>query len=518
MNYLHGHGTRATPQTTKAKKGQRRNEAGGFVWTATPWQRLARILVLGSEGGSYYVSERKLTTQNVKCLRECIEEDGPRTVAEIRMISVAGRAPKNDAALFALANCISLGDKQTRRLAAEALPLVARTGTHLYHFVAYAEGLRGWGRTMRWAVSNWYNMRPLESLAFQAIKYRQRDGWSHRDLLRLAHPETATTHAAVYDWITHPSEPHLDKHALIAAFEAAQHPDCTAKQAAALVLGSRLPREALQTQHLNDPEVWHALVESGMPITAMIRNLPTMTRHGVLQGDSLRIVLETLRDAYRLKQARVHPMSLLIALSTYTAGQGRSRERQWVPMHQITDALDEAFYLSFGNVEGSGKRTLLAIDISGSMGYGHYLHGHGVAGSTLSPRMAAAALAMVHLHAEPQIEIVGIDSNIYGINISKRQRLDDVMKAIPQGGRTNLALPYLHANPVNGPEVFITHVGGPTTLIEVGAWRLLTVLPRDERREARAIACAMVANKWSINDPDDPLSSTWWASTQPRPT
>ena len=38
-------------------------------------------------------------------------------------------------------------------------------------------------------------------VAFQAIKYQSRDGWAHRDLLRLAHPVAASPfHGAVFDW------------------------------------------------------------------------------------------------------------------------------------------------------------------------------------------------------------------------------------------------------------------------------------------------------------------------------
>ena len=52
----------------------------------------------------------------------------------------------------------------------------------------FVEGFRGWGRALRRAVGGWYAARSPESLAYQAVKYRQRDGMTHRDLLRLAHP------------------------------------------------------------------------------------------------------------------------------------------------------------------------------------------------------------------------------------------------------------------------------------------------------------------------------------------
>jgi 60 kDa SS-A/Ro ribonucleoprotein len=64
-------------------------------------------------------------------------------------------------------------------------------------------GRRGWGRGLRRAVGNWYNGLPVEQLAFQAVKYQQRDGWSHRDALRLAHPQaTSERHDQVFHWLT----------------------------------------------------------------------------------------------------------------------------------------------------------------------------------------------------------------------------------------------------------------------------------------------------------------------------
>src|SRR5205823_3020438 len=104
--------------------------------------------------------------------------------------SDAGRAPKNDPAIFALAMCAKLGDEATRREAHRALEKTCRIGTHLFHFARDIEAFGGWGRGTRRAVAGWYTNMPAEKLAFQAVKYPSRDGWSHRDLLRLAHPKT----------------------------------------------------------------------------------------------------------------------------------------------------------------------------------------------------------------------------------------------------------------------------------------------------------------------------------------
>ncbi len=90
-----------------------------------------------------------------------------------------------------------------------------------------------------------------------------------------------------------------------------------------------------------------------------------------------------LGDAERIRRARVHPIAVLAALRTYASGRGARGRNEWRPVRQIVDALDAAFYTSFGNVEPTGKRLLLALDVSGSMESGQVA---GVPG--LTPRDA----------------------------------------------------------------------------------------------------------------------------------
>ena len=188
------------------------NSAGGFAWAVDDWTRLRRFLILGSEGGSYYAREQELTRGNAVAVARAIAADGPRAVREIVAISRDGRAPKNDPAIFALAMAAAADDEATRKLALDALPDVCRTGTHLFAFTRYVEQFRGWGRGLRRGVGAWYVGQSPDRLAYQAVKYRQRDGVTHRDVLRLAHPGAKTRagnprlpvtdeHARLFEWI-----------------------------------------------------------------------------------------------------------------------------------------------------------------------------------------------------------------------------------------------------------------------------------------------------------------------------
>src|SRR5205809_6439575 len=213
MSYLKRYGTRRVPQWAPIPASdQVPNSAGGFAWAVDVWTRLRRFLILGSEGGSYYASEHSLTRENAQAVEQAVAEDGARAVAEIVRVSREGRAPKNDPALFALALAAGAEDEPTRKAALDALAQVGRTGTHLFQFAVFVEGFRGWGRALRRAVGRWYASQAVDALAYQAVKYRQRAGVTHRDLLRLAHParrvgagnpalDVSDEHARLFEWI-----------------------------------------------------------------------------------------------------------------------------------------------------------------------------------------------------------------------------------------------------------------------------------------------------------------------------
>lgn len=92
MNYLKraAAAVETPPQSEPLNERQVQNSAGGYAFPVSIWTQLDRFLILGSEGGSYYATEQKLTVENVKIVAKCVKEDGLRTVARIVEISDAG--------------------------------------------------------------------------------------------------------------------------------------------------------------------------------------------------------------------------------------------------------------------------------------------------------------------------------------------------------------------------------------------------------------------------------------------
>jgi 60 kDa SS-A/Ro ribonucleoprotein len=523
INYARIFNRRVTPQSQPIPgSAQVRNSAGGYSWEVDDWTRFDRFLILGAEGGTYYIGERDLVKQNHDALVRCIKVDGVRAVNRIVEISNAGRAPKNDPAIFAMALVATHGNVEAKTLAFQYLGKVCRIGTHLFHFAEYVNALRGWGRGLRNAVGRWYVSREADDLAHQAVKYQQRDGWSHGDLLRLAHPKAPSIqHDAVFRWMLAGAdslgerevkrkvrgEDRVAKYAavgelpkFIEAFEQVKRAT-NVIQVVKLIDEFDLPREAVPTQWLNEAKVWEALL-ARMPMTAMIRNLGKMTSIGLVQpfSEAAKLVVRKLGDETALKRARIHPLAVLIAQKVYAQGKGNKGSLTWTPVPKIVDALDEAFYATFQNVEPCGKPVLLALDVSGSMG------GGSVAGSCLTPREASAAMALVTAATESEFHIMGFSSRFIPLDLSPRMRLAEVIKrvaAIPMGG-TDCALPMLWAArnklDVSG---FITYTDSETWAGNIHPAQALRQYRSEFIGDAKAVVVGMTSNGFTLADPND---------------
>ena len=291
------------------------NSAGGHVYPVDDMTRLRRFLILGSEGGSYYANERKLTLENAAAVKRCIENDGTNAVYEIAYISRHGRAPKVGPPLFALAMAATYGHLGTRALAFGYLSQMARTGSQLQMFIDYIGTMRGWGRSLRRAVGKWYTEKDIQQAVYQTVKYRQRYNWTHRDLLRKAHPKVASSEFNdFFAWITKGTMPSNDPYfALIHAYEQAKTADPTAL--ASLIREHDMTWEMMPSEQLDKPEVWEALAER-MPLTALIRNLATLTRVGAIAPMKSAWVCERLNaigNARTEDFTRIHPINVLSA-------------------------------------------------------------------------------------------------------------------------------------------------------------------------------------------------------------
>ena len=500
---LSGFGTRVTTQQERVpgRSDQIQNSAGGFVFQVDDWTHALRFLILGTDGGTYYVSEHDLTKESARVILKLANSDGVKLVDLIVDVSENARAPRQNPTLFALAACSASTDPETRKAALSAIQKVCRTGTHLFIFARYVEQFRGWGRGLRTAIGEWYLSKPVDKVAYQAVKYRQREGWAHRDLLRLAHPKTTdTSRQHLLDWIC---RGYTDDHSypsVVNGYELAQSATKPGEWAK-LVTEYGLPWEALPDAAMNDAEVWSALLPN-TGITALIRQLGRLTNIGIVApfGGHTNEIVARLTDPNELKKGRVHPLQVLSALVTYDSGHGYRGSSSWTPIPKIVEALNEAFYVAFDAVQPANKNTLVALDVSGSMTFGN------IANSPLLPFQAEAAMAMVALRTEPEVFPMAFSGGFVPLTFGKTSRLGDVIQAM-QGmpfDRTDCAMPMLWALKNRVPvETFTIYTDNETWAGGIHPFQALRQYREQMGIDARLIVVGMTSTGFSIADPTD---------------
>jgi 60 kDa SS-A/Ro ribonucleoprotein len=532
------------------------NNAGGFGFKMDDWKKLDQFLVLGTEGGTYYVSQDKLTREALGTVEKLIAEDGSRVVARIVEISDAGRAVRNDPAIWALAACQVLGDEATKRAANAAHGQVVRTGTHLFQWATCMKALdTGWGRGIRKAIGRWYLDRGLDSLIYQLTKYRQRDGWTYRDVLRVGHvgsrqstaaappksfacpfckaeagdpchtaggQKLAKAHAArvrlricaatsrALAWAAGKDEvlPILQSSDRLCAFEGLQQLGRSVKSGQGFNVKTvidaidqhRFTREMLPTNLLSQKGVWAALLEE-MPMWAMLRNLGKMSSVGLLKPLSAAesTVCERLRDEHRVRRSRMHPAAVLQAMKVYAGGHGIRGSLSWTPSSGVVAALEDAFGLAFQTVEPSGQRIMLAIDASASMTWG------ACAGlDALTPIEGAAAMALAIARREQRYHILGFDTAIKTLGVSANSTLADVMGRLGHAGGTDGSLPISYAlNQDLEVDAFVVMTDGETWAGKRHPCQALDAYRQKTGIAAKLIVVGMCANGVTFGDPED---------------
>ncbi|QDT14641.1 TROVE domain-containing protein [Alienimonas californiensis] len=512
---------RDAPQSAPADPRQVKNGAGGYAFELDRWARLDRLLILGSDAPTYYASARDLTKENCDNLTACFALNPTRTAATIAAVSEDGRAPKNDPAIFALAVGANHADPHARSAALAAVPRVCRTASHLFAFVNAATGLgRGWGRGLKRAVAAWYAAKSVDALALQGVKYRSRYGFDHARLIRLSHPNPAdgagedkAERDVLYRWLANGSVPDESRLPAIVRAHLEAMAASPRKRLVKLIQAHRLPWEALPTWANADPAVWRAMLPH-LGATALLRNLGNMTRVGALPPLSAAeaAAVDRLSDAAALKKARVHPLSVLLAQAVYRSGRGVQGKGTWEPSGRVTAALDGAFRAAFDAVEPTGKRFLIGLDVSGSMGWS-------LAGTAITCREAAAALAIVTAATEPACHVVGFTgangtrwrlgspgvAPLPAVNASAS--VAAAVQAVTDlpFGPTDCALPMLYALEQRlAVDVFVVLTDNETWCGAVHPAEALRRYRRATGIDAKLAVVGLTSTGFSIADPKDP--------------
>ena len=257
-------------------------------------------------------------------------------------------------------------------------------------------------------------------------------------------------------------------------------------------------------------------------MTALIRNLATMTRVGVLApgSDGTATVVAQLGDAERIRRARVHPIAVLAALRRTrpaavpaAAASGTRCARSSTPS---TPRSTRRSATSSRRASGCCSRSTCRARWRAAVA--------GVPG--LTPRDASAALALVTAATEPRLRVVGFfagraasvsavparppatPDGLTPLAISPAaaagRRRARRCRDLPFGG-TDCALPMLYAQAHEREiDTFVIYTDSETWAGDIHPAQALRDYRRASGIDARLVVVGMVSNGFSIADPNDP--------------
>ena len=582
------------PQTI-GLPGQIANNAGGYSFALPLEQEWMRYLIIGSksDNGSFYQCGGAIATTISRCIMAALLS--PTTcehiIRDIVDVSVNARAPKQEMTMMSLAAAIVFApDNNCKAQALAAINQVCRIPTHLFMLVQYIRDLsqdkakpgKGFGKGVRRALMEYYTSRGGLELAVLVTKYKNREGWTHEDLISLLHINPANMKddggRLVLEWIMKKDKPERKIEAnpakgimattlpakmerteflkrLMAIPTPAPRPEtakvtegsregegegqgkgedkkvfedplvATARFLKALVelsktgekkdavtavtimeQNKKIQREHLPTELLNTPQIWNTLL-TGMGMTALVRNLGKLSQVGVASSRSQEII-RMLGDPKSVKESRIHPLQVLVGMKTYSQGKGDIGSMTWPVNSYITTALSTTFRQAFGNITPTGKRFMIGLDVSGSMGMCMC-----AGAKNITPREGSVAMAMMTLHAEgaQNVHIYGFSNTFYNFNgkIRPEMTIQDAIKAtdVPFGS-TDCALPMTEALKMYtrsgvGIDVFCVYTDSETYAPTVHPQVALEEYRRVTGIDAKLIVVGMVANQLTIADPKD---------------
>ena len=404
-----------------------RGRSGGWMFDAGIWQMLRRCLLIGTAQSTYYANKRELSEDFINVIKQGVAEN-PARVAEEIVYASNGRSINNSAPILALV-LLSMGETpEAKKAFREIFPQVVRTGSHFYEWLSYTKAFRGFGKIVREVGTTWLLEKDVKALAYQFLKYQQRHGFQHRDVLRLFHVKPNTVDRdrlfswAVNGWEGLPGDIPSEALAQIWWYEWLKRNPTRTHEA---IVNGRLTHEMAAPVGNMDKQAWQLLFDE-MPIGAMLRNLGSLTQLEVLRTntvDNINRVENVLNSKDYLRRGRIHPIDVLKALKTYKSGGrvGRSK-KTWTPVPRIVDILEKALELSFDTVKPTNKVFLHAVDISGSMS--SYVSDS--VGLTCCE--IATTMALVTAKAEKNYAIRGFSSKFIDLEISRRDTFSSALK------------------------------------------------------------------------------------------
>ncbi|XP_060069802.1 RNA-binding protein Ro60-like [Ylistrum balloti] len=398
-----------------------------------------RFLHLCTDGAVYKVIGNCCTTEKTQFLTELLNDHkGKEILTEVLKCHTERNSVKKDTLLFTVALCAKSTDKDIKQQAYQTFLKICKSPRELFQFLSYQKSLtentRGWGRSLKHAVSQWYNQQTPLSLAESVTRQISYCGWTHRDVLRLGHIKGASDATClIFKYLVKgidEAKKEFDKDGAsedvrkvldyLVTVDTIKH-STDDHQVACLVEKHKFGLESIPTKLLNSKEVWRALINV-IPMTTLLQYFGKLAAVGLLEAscETSKVLVEKLQDVDALKEGRVDPLSVLLASRIYE--QGKGGKPKWSRNEEIVHALDAAFDSAIKkNMEATKKRYLVAVRVGVSKGK---LAVRGT--QVLSNIIAAAAMTSMTMKSEDKVDVVYFTRSVTPLPVSADSKLSDI--------------------------------------------------------------------------------------------
>ena len=317
------------------------NEAGGKAYALGPRLTLAQYAATGCLNGTFYASAGTQLDTVLKMAAACDAEFVAKTAVFARQRGFMKDVPALLAAHLAQRDPILLRKVFDR---------VIDDGKMLRNFVQIIRsgvtGRKSLGTAPKRLVQGWLAARTDDQLLRASVGQQP----SLADVVKMVHPKpNSPQRQALYGWLCSRKVEADLLPPLVQAFEAFKE----SREAAAV---PDVPFQMLTALELG-PAHWSQIARTASWQTTRM-NLNTFARHGVFAGpDMACLIAERLRDADKVRKARVFPYQLMAAYANVSAD---------VP-GEVKEALQDAMETATQNVPSIAGKVWILPDVSGSM-------------------------------------------------------------------------------------------------------------------------------------------------------
>ncbi len=325
------------------------NREGYPAYARSLEEQYVQTLLTNTIGNTFYADSETLLSE-ADALHDQMLEKNPNFVAKA-LIFARNRGLMRLQPIFGLAKLSPVSTE----LFARIFDNVVLIPSDLQDFMVILEGQgRGQGgRAVKRQVARFLN----NVSEYWAIKYNGRGrGYSLGDIVKTVHPKPINDkQKAIFAYLVG-KEFNKTQVPQISAYEALKK-TTDVKEQIALIQEGKLPHEVVTGVIKPDKEIWNAILQQ-MPIFALLRNLNTLDRAGVLD-ENREYIKSVLNDPERLAKSKILPFRFVTAFHQV--------EKAW-----IKDVLRQAVEMTFDNLPEIYGKTAVFLDVSGSM-EGDYL-------------------------------------------------------------------------------------------------------------------------------------------------